>query len=103
MTVPLIELSPITENFPLASAIFVSNGNSFLTPFEPYFIKKIAKEPNLFYALKQPSKCVLKKRYSENIDQTYRRKPMPKYDFNKIALCCKVTSFKPHFGMGVLL
>ena len=28
---------------------------------------------------------VLKKRYSENMQQMYRRAPMPKCDFNKVA------------------
>ena len=26
----------------------------------------------------------LRKRYSENMQQIYRRRPMPKYDFNKV-------------------
>ena len=34
---------------------------------------------------KQPSRGVLKKRCSENMQQIYRRTPMPKYDFNKVA------------------
>ena len=33
---------------------------------------------------KHPSRGVLKKRYSENMQQTYRRTPMPKFDFNKV-------------------
>ena len=33
----------------------------------------------------QPSKGVLMKRYSENMQQIYRRTPMPKCDFNKVA------------------
>ena len=37
---------------------------------------------------KQPSKGVLKKRCSENMQQIYRRTPMPKCDFNKVALRC---------------
>ena len=41
------------------------------------------------------TRCVLKKRCSENMQQIYRRTPMPKCDFNKVALS--------HFGMGVLL
>ena len=45
----------------------------------------------------QPSSGVLRKRFSENIQQIYRRTPMPKCDFNKVAL------LKSHFGMGVLL
>ena len=35
---------------------------------------------------KQPSRCVLGKRCSENIQQIYRRTPMPKCEFNKVAI-----------------
>ena len=35
---------------------------------------------------KQPSRLVLKKRRSENMQQIYRRTPMPKCDLNKVAL-----------------
>ena len=35
---------------------------------------------------KQPSRGVLSKRYSENMQQIYRRTPMLKCDFNKVAL-----------------
>ena len=35
---------------------------------------------------KQPSTGVLKNRCSENMQQIYRRRPMPKYNFNKVAL-----------------
>ena len=35
---------------------------------------------------KQPSRGVLKKRFSENMQQIYRRTPMPKCNFNKVAL-----------------
>ena len=35
---------------------------------------------------KQPSMDGLMKRYSENMQQIYRRTPVPKCDFNKIAL-----------------
>ena len=34
---------------------------------------------------KQPSRGVLRKRCSENMQQIYRRIPMPKCDFNKFA------------------
>ena len=34
---------------------------------------------------KQPSICVLIKRCSENMQQINSRKPMPKFDFNKVA------------------
>ena len=48
---------------------------------------------------KQPTRGVLKKRCSENMQQIYRRTPMPKCDFSKVA----ATLLKSHFGMGVLL
>ena len=35
---------------------------------------------------KQPPKGCSKKRCSENMQQIYRRTPMPKCDFNKVAL-----------------
>ena len=35
---------------------------------------------------KQPHRGVLRKRCSENTQQIYRRTPMPKCDFNKVAL-----------------
>ena len=35
---------------------------------------------------KQPSRSFLKKRCSENVQQIYSRTPMPKCDFNKVAL-----------------
>ena len=41
---------------------------------------------------KQPSRGVLRKRSSGNMQQIYRRTPMSKCEFNKL-----------HFGMGVLL
>ena len=39
----------------------------------------------LITSQKQPSRGVLRKRCSENMQQIYRRTPMPKYDFNKFA------------------
>ena len=38
-----------------------------------------------FLTQKQPPKGVLMKRGSENMQKIYRRKPMPKCDFNKVA------------------
>ena len=35
---------------------------------------------------KQPSRGVLRKRCSEDMQRIYRRTPMPKCDFNEIAL-----------------
>ena len=43
---------------------------------------------------KQPSRGVLRKKCSENVQQIYWRTPMRKCDFNKVAL---------HFGMSALL
>ena len=34
---------------------------------------------------KQPSRAVLKKKCSENMQQIYMKTPMPKCDFNKVA------------------
>ena len=46
---------------------------------------------------KQSSRGVLGKRCSENVQQIYSRRPMPKCDFNKVAALLKSL-----FGMGVL-
>ena len=54
------------------------------------------KHDKKFDIQKQPSRGVLKKRYSENMQQIYRKTPKPKCDFNKVAL-------KSHFDLGVLL
>ena len=43
-----------------------------------------AKNKNI-YLQKQPSRGVLKKKCSENMQQIYRRTPMPKCDFSKVA------------------
>ena len=48
----------------------------------------------------QPTRGVLKKSCSENMQQLYKRTPMPKCDFNKDALA---TLLKLHFDMSVLL
>ena len=37
------------------------------------------------YLKKQPPGDVLEKKCSENMQQLYRRSPMPKCDFNKVA------------------
>ena len=64
---------------------------------------------------KQPSRGVLKKRCSENIQQMYWRTPVAKCDFNKVAMpsnfietalrhgSSPATLLKSHFDMGVLL
>ena len=40
----------------------------------------------LFLLQKQPPRGVFRKKYSENMQQIYRRTHMPKCDFNKVAL-----------------
>ena len=45
---------------------------------------------------KQPSLGVLRKRCSANMQQTYRRTPMPKCEFNKVA--CNFAEITLHHG-----
>ena len=52
--------------------------------------KKVALHGGLVIKLrvkeqKQPSRGVLRKRCSENMQQIYRRTPMPKCDLNEVA------------------
>ena len=54
--------------------------------------------PNDFIQ-KQPSRGIFRKRCSENMQQIYRRTPMPKCDFSNVAKHL----LKLHFDMGVLL
>ena len=61
---------------------------------EPCFIGSYSYEKKDCVVQKQPPRGVLKKRYSENMQQIYRRTPM---------LCNFATLLKLHFGMGVLL
>ena len=49
---------------------------------ENSFLQNFSKPYNL---QEQPSRGVLIERCSENMQQTYRRTPMPKCDFNKVA------------------
>ena len=81
--------------------------------------ERMYKENIFLYATqKQPSRSVPWKRYSENIQQIYRRTPMPKYDINKVAsqlywkrtlawvFSCKLVAYfqntfsKEHLWMG---
>ena len=48
-------------------------------------LKKFGAKFKLLYIRQQPPGGVLRKRCSENMQQMYRRTPMPKYDFNKVA------------------
>ena len=47
---------------------------------------------------KQPSRGILRRRHSENMQQIYMRTPIPKCDFNKVALklyvfSCKIAAY----------
>ena len=73
---------------------------SFLFYVVTYFYYNMLCHPFLFLTLlliflwlilflnvqKQRSRGVLRKRCSEKMQQIYRRTPMPKYDFNKVAV-----------------
>ena len=48
--------------------------------------KSVTSCKKYIYKQKQPSRDVPKKRCSENIQQIFRRTPIPKCDFNKVAL-----------------
>ena len=51
-------------------------------------------------AQKQPRRGVLRKMYFENMKEIYRRTPLSKFKFNKVAKQSNL--LKSHFGMGVL-
>ena len=77
-------------------------GGNFPGGIFPDTIKKYlqriqsSKRTKVLFRQKQPSRGVLRKRCSENMQEIYRRTPMPTCDFNKIAI-------KSHCGMGVIL
>ena len=56
-------------------------------------IKKTSERRHFKQAQNQPSRGVLRKSCSENMQEIYRRTPMPS----------KATLLKSHFGMVVLL
>ena len=68
-----------------------------------WFISPLKNDQNSTVQ-KQPPKGVLKKKCPENMQQIYRRTPMPKFDFNKVALQRTLQrTLKSQFGMIVLL
>ena len=82
----------------LISNEFLHPQNHFVTM--PDFSKKISGSLCSLLSSsiqKQPFSDVLRKMYSEYMQQMYRRTPMLKCGFNKVAL------HKLHTGMGVLL
>ena len=50
-----------------------------------YGLKSDIRQPTCYIKKKQPPRGVLKNSCSENTQQIYRRTPMPKSDFNKVA------------------
>ena len=62
------------------------------------FIQESESQPYCFFNQKLPCGGVPRTRCSGNMGQVYRRKPMPKCGFNKVAL-----HFTSHLDMGVLL
>ena len=64
------------------------NHKSFSEQLQSYYLLKL-KYPKLSQekvVQKQPSRGVLRKSCSANMQQIYRRTPMPKCDFNNVAL-----------------
>ena len=57
--------------------------------------------PTIISLQKQRPRGVPRKRCFENMQQIYRRTPMPKCDFNKVALLYNFIEIK--LGMGVLM
>ena len=55
-------------------------------PHETPWVIKSFSEVNSLMFQKQPSRSVLRKRCSENMQQIYGRTPLLKCDFNKVAL-----------------
>ena len=58
--------------------------------------KKKMKKTNFNFEQKQPSRVGLIKRYSENMQQLYRRTPIPKLNLSNKG--CKATLMKSHYG-----
>ena len=54
----------------------------------PYVFKALQKVRWPFNLQKQLSTSVLRKRCSENMQQIYKKTPIPKCDFNKVVLRC---------------
>ena len=78
-----------TSNASYLKGIFILGQSSAIGVFN--FIQKI-QNPNSkslaqsYKKQKQPSRGVLRKRYSKNMQQSYKRTPMTKCNFNKAAL-----------------
>ena len=67
--------------------------------FEIFILKNTFLGLEMPELQKQPPKGLLIKRWSANMQEIYRRTPMPMCDFNKVV----TTLLKSHFGICVLL
>ena len=77
----------VTSKFEAKSAALKSNFHVYLKHFgENKLESSFFDARYLIKVQKQPPRVVPWKRYSENMQQIYRRTPMPKCDFNKVAL-----------------
>ena len=89
----LINLSNISDVFKvhLNLAIYRNPLQKIFPRIWKYNLVLLVNEKNLLFSgivnssQKQPPRGVFKKRCSENMQQIYRRTPMPKCDFNKVA------------------
>ena len=77
-----MELAKEKERIFVPFILFKGNFFCFISM---YSVLKTLSENTYFYIEKQPSRGVLSKRCSENTLQIYRKTPMPKCDFNKVA------------------
>ena len=90
---PLVSFLPPENRKPRVNGFARIFSNSVCTvkyndQKESRLLLYILREDNLGKIQKPPSRGVLRKRCSENMQQSYRRTLMPKCDFNKVA--CRI-------------
>ena len=81
--VSLLNINLIKPDAQYAQNVFIIFGRFSRQFFE--ILQKYTKRSSPNFQ-KQPSRGILGKRCTENIQQIFRRQPMPKCDFNKVAL-----------------
>ena len=75
-----------SKMFTITSKYFIFFNNKPPASWVAYITRDfLTSYSRSYYSQKQPPKGVIKKRCSENTQQIYRRTPMPKCDFNKVA------------------
>ena len=79
----MITLEEFSQTATAFAQLSLSATNFFEVVDKIYIIGTIWSNKNIFNQ-KQPSICVLVKRCSENMQQIYRMRPIPKCDFNKV-------------------